>query len=87
VIHCLKLLTLSNRSNELVAFPSFCLETETDQFSKYFALFRESTVSRNPVHQMNQENILESLFLHTQKGTEQKLDLFTLFMKSSCYVP
>jgi len=47
VIHCLKLLTLSNRSNELVAFPYFCLETETDLFSKYFALFREYSVQKS----------------------------------------
>jgi len=36
---------------------------------------------------MNKENVLESLFLHTQKWTEQKLNLFTLCMESSCYVP
>jgi len=42
------------------------METETDQFSKYFVLFRESAMSRNPVHQMNQKNVKESLFLHTQ---------------------
>ena len=43
-------------------------------------------MSRNPVHQMNEENILESWFLHTQKWTEQKLNVFTFCVKSSCNV-